>query len=218
MKNRSLGWIVAVGCISSFVGSSYALPVTPTSYTFVPGTKQGTYSYIDETGNQLTDGLYGPSRLWSQADAVPYLGWLAPMVTLNFNFAEATTFESVTVSALQAWLGNIVLPDVFLYASNDGVSWTPVANLVTPETSANNYAKANLTLDGLNVTAQYLQIELRRNVLGPWIFTDEVTFNSLDPLEGQSTTPATTVPEAGTTLALLGIGISSLALFRKRNS
>ena len=217
MKNRSLSWLFAVGCIGSVV-STHALPVTPTSYTFVPGTKQGTYSYIDETGSQLTDGLYGPSRVLSQADAVPYLGWLAPLVTLNFTFAEATTFESVTVSSLQAWLGNIVLPDVVLYSSNDGVSWTQVASLITPESADNNYAKKDLTLDGLNVTAQYLQIELRRNVLGPWIFTDEVTFSTLDTITRESTNGGTEVPEAGTTLALLGLGITSLALFRNRKS
>jgi hypothetical protein len=217
MKNRSLSWLFAVGCVGSVV-SSQAIQVTPTSYSFVPGTKQGTYSYIDETGNQLIDGLYGPSKVLSQADAVPYLGWLAPMVTLNFSFAQATTFESVTVSSLQAWLGNIVLPDVVLYSSNDGLNWTQVASLVTPESSANNYAKKDLTLDGLNVTAQYLQIELRRNALGPWIFTDEVTFSSLGNLTSQSTTGGTPVPEAGTTLALLGLGIAGLAAFRKQKN
>jgi hypothetical protein len=217
MKNRSLSWIFALGCVGSIV-SNQAIQVTPTSYTFVPGTKQGTYSYIDETGNQLTDGLYGPSRLLSQADAVPYLGWLAPLVTLNFNFAAPTTFDSVTVSSLQAWIGNIALPDVYLYASNDGTTWSPVANLITPEVDANNFAKATLTLGDLNVTAQYLQIELKRNNIGPWIFIDEVTFSSPDNIQAQSTTGGTAVPEAGATLALLGIGISSLALFRKRIS
>ena len=216
VNNRNLiRSLLFAGVVAGTV-SSQALPIP--DYTFVPGTRQGTYFYGDETGNQLTDGLYGPGRLTSQADAIPYLGWLAPQVTLTFDFGDFQTFNSVSVSSLQAWIGNIALPDLHLYSSIDGQTWTFVDSLITPETSANNYQKALLTLDGLDITAQYLQIELDRNNIGPWIFIDEVLFS------GSAPTPevlaairnSNNVPEAASTFALLGLGMSSHMLFRRR--
>lgn len=209
------GQLLGAGLLSGMV-STYAVPVTPTSYSFVPGAKQGTYSYADETGNQLTDGQYGPVRLTSQADSTPYVGWNATLVTINFNFEELTTFNSITVSALQAWVGNIVIPDVYLLTSADGQNWTPVATILTPETSLNNTSKKAITFSGLDLTTEYIQIQLGRNNIGPWIFVDEVTFEgeTADPLRISA---VTSVPEAGSTLALLGAGLTSLWLFRRRS-
>jgi hypothetical protein len=98
---RQLRRFAAAACLCGFL-SVEAVQITPTSYTFIPGAKQGTYSYADETGVQLIDGLYGPARLVDQASSDPYVGWLAEHVTINFQFAELTTFNEVTVSSLQA--------------------------------------------------------------------------------------------------------------------
>jgi hypothetical protein len=220
MKNRISRitcQLAAAGILGSAV-STYAVPVTPSSYSFVPGTKQGSYSYADETSNQLTDGLYGPTRITSQDDAVPYVGWNAELVTIDFTFDELTTFDSVSVSALQAWVGNIVIPDVYLLTSADGLNWTPVATILTPESSQNNSSKRAVTFTDLNLTTEYIQIQLGRNNIGPWMFVDEITFESAsNPALGASVV-GTNVPEVGSTLALLGIGISSLLMFRRRSS
>jgi hypothetical protein len=208
--------LVVVGLVSG-AASVYAVPVTPSTYSFIPEAKQGTYTYLDETGSQLTDGVYGPSRVASAEDAIPYVGWNATLVTINFTFDELTTFDSVSVSALQAWVGNIVIPDVYLLTSADGQNWTPVASIITPESDRNNSKKKTLTFSGLDLTTEYIQVQLGRNNIGPWIFVDEVTFSgeTADPALRQSLVAS--VPEAGSTLALLGLGISSLWLFRRRS-
>ena len=65
------------------------------------------------------------------------------------------------------------------------------------------------------LTTEYIQIKLGRNSIGPWIFVDEVTF------QGETAqlriSAVTSVPEAGSTLALLGAGLTSLWLFRRRS-
>jgi hypothetical protein len=211
--------VVTAGCLGGIV-SVEAIQITPESYSFVPGARQGSYSYADETGRQLIDGLYGSAYLLDQSYADPYVGWMTELVTLHFQFEELTTFDSVTVSALQKWLGNIVLPDVHLYTSVDGVNWSPVGSLITPEDWRNDYAKKMLTLSGLNITTEHLQIELARNDKGPWIFVDEVLFSGTVPegtIRVASVTTSTAVPDAASTFALLGIGFSSLVFFRRKS-
>jgi hypothetical protein len=75
-----------------------------------------------------------------------------------------------------------------------------------------------VTFTDLNLTTEYIQIQLGRNNIGPWMFVDEITFESAsNPALGASVV-GTNVPEVGSTLALLGIGISSLLMFRRRSS
>ena len=68
------------------------------------------------------------------------------------------------------------------------------------------------------MTAQYLQIELNRNNIGPWIFIDEVLFDGSAPNPDvlAAIRNGNNVPEAASTVALLGLGMSSLMLFRRR--
>jgi|SRR5687767_2723405 len=205
---------MAAACLCGFF-SAQAVQITPTSYTFVPGARQGSYSYADETGVQLIDGKYGSAYLVDQSYADPYVGWMAEHVTINFQFAEVTTFNQVTVSALQKWLGNIVLPDVYLNTSVDGVRWTAVASLITPEIWQNDYAKKLLTLSGLDVTTKYLQVELKRNDKGPWIFTDEILFAGI-VLDTQLTASSIAVPDGGSSAALLGLALAGLSCFCRK--
>lgn len=217
----NIGRQLVLGFAALGLGGTFSvqgIQITPSAYSFIPGTRQGSYSYADETGTQLIDGIYGGVALPDQTSAIPYLGWLAPLVTLQFEFEQLTTFNSVTVSSLQKWLGNIVLPDVHLSTSVDGVNWSPVASLITPESAVNDWAKRMLTLSGLNITTEFLQIELARNDQGPWIFVDEVLFSGTVPEGVMRVTSVTTtaVPDAASTFALLGIGLSSLLLFRRK--
>jgi hypothetical protein len=211
---RQIRGFLGGACLCGFI-SVQAVQITPTSYTFIPGARAGSYSYADETGVQLIDGLYGTAYLLEQSYADPYVGWMAEHVTINFQFAELTTFNQVTVSALQKWLGNIVLPDVYLNTSVDGVTWTPVASLITPESWLNDYAKKLLTLSGLDVTTKYLQVELKRNDKGPWIFTDEILFAGI-VLDTQLTASSTAVPDASSSAALLGVALAGLSCLRRK--
>jgi len=212
MKRNSIS--LAAGIIAGFAAVDVgAVAVTPLSYTFNPDAQVGTYLYHDETGRQLIDGQFGPGRLNTAADAYPYVGWLQNQVTINFTFDGVTSIDTLTVSALQAWIGNIVLPDIYVRTSTDGEVWTNVASLITPESSANNYQNVDLILGGLNLETEFLQLQLKRNGVGPWIFVDEVMFdanvNRLAAIEGQA------VPEPGSTLALLGLAVCGLAGARR---
>jgi hypothetical protein len=102
-----------------------------------------------------------------------------------------------------------------LNTSIDGQTWTPVASLITPETALNNYAKALLTISGLEVTTQYLQVELKRNAKGPWIFTDEILFAGI-VLDTQITASSTAVPDASSSVVLLGMALAGLSYFRRK--
>src|SRR5688500_630238 len=101
---RQIRGLLAAVCLCGFL-SAEAVQITPTSYTFIPGARAGSYSYADETGVQLIDGQYGTAYLLDQSYADPYVGWMAEHVTINFQFAQLSTFNQVTVSALQKWLG-----------------------------------------------------------------------------------------------------------------
>jgi len=92
-----------------------------------------------------------------------------------------------------------------------------VANLITPESTANNYKRTELTLDNLDLTTEYLQVQLRRNVSGPWIFIDEVSFSATDSVRLAQDAP-TSVPDAASSFALFGLGITALGAFRRLKS
>jgi hypothetical protein len=199
--------LIATAAITGFtMVEAAAISVSPLTYNFNPEAQSGTYSYIDDSGRQLIDGQFGPNRILNSSDAYPYVGWLQPSVAISFTFDGVTAIDTVTVSALQAWLGNIALPNVYLLSSTDGQNWTQVASLITPETSVNNYQKRDLVFSDLNLNTEYLQVQLQRNAVGPWIFVDEVMFSTAE----QSGTSATAVPETASTLSLMAIAVAGL--------
>lgn len=215
---KSVHTLFVATALSSSLWTASALPVTPSSYTFTPTDKH--YQYADSTGRELIDGQFGTAQLIPEPNKEPWVGWgWTPLVTINFEFDQLTTLESVTVDALQTFVGSIVLPNVSLLTSVDGTTWTPVANLLTPVSSANDYRKTALTLDNLDLTTEYLQIQLHRNptvAVNTWIFVDEVTFSAAD--SGLRALDATSVPDATGSFALLGIGIAALGAFRRMRS
>lgn len=214
MKSFKLPKALALGIAAGAAAASVnAVQVTPESYTFNPSAQQGTYMYGDETGTQLTDGLFGVDRIVTAADAYQYVGWKQTPVTINFEFDGLTSIDTVTVSALQAWIGNIVLPDVFVYTSTDGQTWTQVSSLITPESSLNNSKNTDLVLGNLGLMTEHLQLQLHRNNVGPWIFVDEVSFSNNF---SQDERIAASVPEGGATVSLLGLGLLGLTTLRRK--
>jgi hypothetical protein len=206
--------LLATALVSSFTTVDLAaIPVTPLGYEFNPEAQEGTYAYWDETGRQLIDEQFGPGRIVNASDAYPYVGWLQSSVSISFAFDGVTAIDEVTVSSLQAWLGNIALPDVYVLTSTDGQSWIEVASLITAESAANNYQKRELVLSGLNLETEYLQVQLKRNAAGPWIFVDEVMFSANE----QNIATANAVPEAASTLSLMAIAICGLVGVRRKS-
>ena len=195
--------LIATASLGLLAINSSAVAVKPVSYTFTPGTvvSSGTYLYPDSGLTELTNGKYGINRISNQTEADPWVGWLTTDVKIDFAFDQAYNFDSVTASMLQLWIGNVALPDFTLFASNNGLNWTQVGQLITPESSLNNHQTHKLTLDDLDVTAQYLRVNFTRNGVGAWIFSDEITFN---------------VPEGGATLVLLGLGFLGLAGLKRK--
>jgi hypothetical protein len=203
-----------IAVIAGVVGNVEAIQIQPATYTFIPYTSEGSYDYRDETGTQLTDGVFGMPHINSAAEALPYVGWRARSVKIDFTFDEVATFDSLVVSALQTTLGNIALPDIRVWSSLDGVTWSAIDYLATQPDVANNWTKAALLVDNLNVTTKYLQVQLIRH--DAWIFSDEISFFGSIPETAESSLRlATAVPESGSTMVLIGIGIIALAGVRR---
>jgi hypothetical protein len=75
-----LTWILALAPVLS------ASQITVTSYSATAGTTNGSFTYLDSTGSELTDGNYGVIPFASQAQADPWIGWyqVNPLITFNF--------------------------------------------------------------------------------------------------------------------------------------
>ena len=122
----------------------------------------------------------------------PYVGWtLDPVIT--FHFASGTTINGVTVSLDDAnSIGAVSLPSGIRINGQ-------LFNIVDPAGSA----PLSFSVPGLNVSGD-LQLELLRK--NKWVFASEVQFDG-----------TRAVPEP-TSLALLGLGLGTVAARRLRQS
>ena len=203
----ALSALAAMGLASN----AYAGNVTAASYTLsLPGdgnAQGGTYNYFDETRRQLIDGKYG-NNIW-QSDlgngpAYEWVGWAnRGSVNVDFNMGGSKHVDSISVGTVQDFLGDVVVPNVSIYSSFDNLHWAFAGQLLTSASSANNFQHFELTLNGLNITAPFIRVNLSE-AYPAWIFTDEVDFNT-----GH-------VPDGGATVGLLGGAVVLLAGMRKR--
>lgn len=182
---------------SSFAGLVEILPV---SYTFDRATDVGSYSYHDETGDQLIDGEYGVAP-WSanlgNGNAYEWLGWLHDSpVNIDFDFGSTTSVNQVDIGTVQDHPNDVVVPNASLFTSNDGITWSFIDSIITPESSSNNNQYFTLSFENLNLNSQYVRVSLTHSFNGPWTFTDEVDFYQATP----TPTPATFI------VLLMGLG------------
>lgn len=187
-----------------------AANIAPLSYSFAPTTQCGSWCYHDYPTTKLTDGLLGVAG-WATNQGQEWDGWTARVVDIDFRFATAQNFGSVTVGSTQDQLNDVVLPNLNIFSSLNGVNWTFQGSLNTPASSANDvylYSTAPhgfLTVGGLNFTAPYVRVQAVNN--GPWIFVDEVTFQGSGG-----------VPEPATWgLMILGFGAAGSMIRRRRS-
>lgn len=186
-----------------------AANLTPLSYTFNAATDCGSWCYHDPSFTKLTDSVLGAEG-WAANQGAEWDGWTDRSVDIDFTFASAKTFTSVTIGTTQDRLDDVVLPNFNIFSSTNGVNWTLQGSLVTPASAANNRNAFStlphgfLTVSGLNFTAPLVRVQAVNN--GPWIFVDEVTF------QGRGG-----VPEPATWgMMILGFGAAGSMIRRRR--
>lgn len=110
------------------LGASTAMAdceVIPASYLGTAG-EMGWYPWYDETGSQLTDGVYGgpspnepgfPGR--TSYDWYPWVGWDSHPTTTTFVFAAPVTLTSWVVSTQRDLMPSIYIPSRVDMSVND---------------------------------------------------------------------------------------------------
>lgn len=222
---RSVSALFAVTILAAAGGAS-AATLTPVSYVFDQATDCGTYCYHDAgaytpsgspvpstPAGELTDGELGYAG-WAVGGAGPWVGWTDAQVNIDFTFDATYAFSSVSVGTTQDTVTDVVLPDLRVYSSLNGVDWTLRGTLLTPPSSANNNSSTStaahtfLTLDNLAFAAPYVRLTVNNHPgYGSFSFLDEVRF------DGQAVGG---VPEPGAwALMILGFGLAGASLRRR---
>ncbi len=150
---------------------------------------------------------------WAADHGNAWDGWSGGgKVNIDFNFGAKTKIDTVEIGSTQDHPGQIALPSINIFSSNDGNNWSFVNSLIIPANPANNVdlwstsAHGFLSLTNLGINNNFVRVQAIAN--SPWIFIDEVKFSS-----NQNTT-ATPVPAA---VWLFGSGLAGLIAIRRRN-
>lgn len=183
--------------VSLAAAPALAVTLTPTSYS----NNTSPYAYVDDTGTQLTDGLFNavvPGSNLATPDAYNWVGWSNINPSITFDFGQVVTVMNLSLSTVRWEAAGVYLPDKV----NINLESFTVTGLYP------NLDKAVLSFNG-SWTGSTLTIELERNA--EWTFLDEVTFEGRLGAPTQTPTPA---PEAGATMLYL-IAAGCIALTGK---
>ena len=173
-----------------------ATALAPTGYTATPGegtAQGGTFNYFDDTGSQLTDGIYGVND-WSanlgNGNAYEWVGWTVANPSITFQFSGPVTIDQVGIDFNR----NEEAPQIFLpnTVSIGGTGFTVAANAIPDD------SRGTLFFNG-SWSGTTLTINLTDANTAHWIFVDEITFDGVP------------VPEPSAFM-LLTVGLGWLAI------
>ncbi len=179
--------------------SAVAIFVVPISYAATPGSgtnQGGYYNYFDDTGSQLTDGIYGVNNFAADlgnGPAYEWVGWRYVNPEITFQFSAPETIQQVGIDFNRNEPNYIYLPTT---VAINGTDFTVDPNAIPDAT------RGTLYFDG-NWTGSSLTVDLTQANTASWIFVDEMTFN----------TEVVPEPSAG---GLLAGGFGLLILHMKR--
>ncbi len=145
--------------------------LTPVSYVATPG-QTGLFTYFDDTGAQLTDGILGAND-WSvdlgHGNSQEWVGWNTVNPTLTFTFTGSPTVHEVQIGFNRGEVtGTIFLPaSVMISGATFALNGDEIAD----------NTRGFLSFDG-TWTGNSIQIDLAR-FGGSYIFVDEVRFSSV---------------------------------------
>lgn len=182
----------------------YASEIKPASYSFDKPTGVGTWSYHDDTGIQLMDDEYGIEPFGADlgnGPAYEWVGWHGyPVVNIDFNFGSVVEIDKIIVGTTQDWIPDVIVPNIGIFSSSDGLSWgSLISSVITPQSISNNYKYFSIELDNLGIVSEFIRVELSFSENGPWTFTDEIDFFG----------SSSSVSEP-TTMAIFGFGLLGL--------
>jgi hypothetical protein len=150
-----------------------AQSVIPTSYSATLGegiSQGGTYNYNDNTGSQLTDGIYGAND-WSanlgNCPAYEWVGWLVADPVIAFQFSAPATINQVGIDFNRNQSASILLPTTVTIG---GTEFTVDPNAIPDDTQGTLYFNGNWT-------GAALTVDLMDCNTSNWIFVDEITFS-----------------------------------------
>lgn len=147
-------------------GQDYLIPVMYTA----PTGETGMVSYFDETGNQLSDGIFGNDDILADTGlgiAYEWVGWIEATdpITLTFNFAGQSDISAVEIGFYHRDGMGIFIPSrVSINAQSFELSKDEVAN----------NTRGDLTFAGA-FSGPAVQIALQHRGRG-WILVDEIRF------------------------------------------
>jgi hypothetical protein len=188
---------------------AFCAEIVPTSYVF--DITPPVWGFPDDTGFQLIDGLYGDDHIIGSPANYPWVGWHydnegTRLVTIDFTFAEKSSFNRIEVGAYKQYNSIVPLPSVDIFVSSDGSLWgSPIASYA-PSSDLPNEMRYTLTLDKLDISTQYARVSLSHEMTGYWIISDEIDFF------GEISGLSIPLPSA---LMLFGSGLFLLIGFKK---
>ena len=155
--------------------SAGAASLSPTNYTATPGdgiAQGGYYNYFDDTGSQLTDGIYGVndfSANLGNGPAYEWVGWRGVNPVITFQFSSPVTINQVGIDLNRNESDLIFLPST---VTIDGTDFAVDTNAIPDDTRGTLYFNGSWT--GTDLTLDLMDCSTNN-----WIFVDEVTFSGV---------------------------------------
>jgi len=149
------------------LGKSYTL-TTPYQPDRMFGNLEN--SHPDDTGNQLTDGVYGGTAFSNKA----FIGriWQGSR-NVVLDLGDSATIQEISLNVLQDIPVGIFFPEKISYSiSQNGVAWEDAGTVTSsyPSTAPGQITQ-KYTLSGINKVARYVQLNID---VETWLFMDEL--------------------------------------------